>query len=102
MSLPSLNTACDLSPASSLNRSRLRRPSEPMPAATSTVPVQEIDVLRRTIRSLQARNDLLSALVELDPLHTIPEDTRLHIRTLELENIWLRKELERLQFHGNK
>ncbi|KAJ2115301.1 hypothetical protein IW146_002415 [Coemansia sp. RSA 922] len=102
MSLPSLNTACDLSPASSLNRSRLRRPSEPIPAATSTAPVQEIDVLRRTIRSLQARNDLLSALVELDPLHTIPEDTRLHIRTLELENIWLRKELERLQYHGNK
>ncbi|KAJ2887133.1 hypothetical protein H4R27_000163 [Coemansia aciculifera] len=99
MSLPLLNTASDLSPASSLSRRRLRRPSEPMPSAiaTSTTPVQEIDVLRRTIRSLQARNDLLSELVELDPLHTIPEDTRLHIRTLELENTWLRKELQRLQ-----
>ncbi|KAJ2447733.1 hypothetical protein GGF42_005367, partial [Coemansia sp. RSA 2424] len=105
MSLPSLNTASDLSPAASLNRRRNRRrqASEPAPlAAVSAVgPVQEIDVLRRTIRSLQARNDLLSEIVELDPTNAIPEATKLHIRTLELENIWLRKELQRLQYNNN-
>ncbi|KAJ2486243.1 hypothetical protein IWW37_005685 [Coemansia sp. RSA 2050] len=89
-----------VSPALNLSRRRLCRPSEaPTPLATATsmsAPVLEIDILRRTVRSLQAHNDLLSELVELDPLHAISEDTRLHIRTLELENIWLRKELERL------
>ncbi|KAJ1650824.1 hypothetical protein GGF38_005733, partial [Coemansia sp. RSA 25] len=66
MSLPSLNTVSDLSPAASLNRRRNRRrqASEPAPLApvSAVGPVQEIDVLRRTIRSLQARNDLLSEI----------------------------------------
>ncbi|KAJ2701534.1 hypothetical protein H4218_001366 [Coemansia sp. IMI 209128] len=100
VSPPVLKTASELSPALNFSRRRLRRPSEvsaPLPTAASmSAPVLEIDILRRTIRSLQARNDLLSELVELDPLHAISEDTRLHVRTLELENIWLRKELERL------
>ncbi|KAJ2747732.1 hypothetical protein GGI20_000202 [Coemansia sp. BCRC 34301] len=110
MSLPSLNTTSDLSPAASLNRRhrhqhhhhhhRLRRPSEPTPSAAVPEPVLEIDVLRRTIRSLQARNDLLGDIVGLDPMTSIPEATKLHIRTLELENIWLRKELQRVQ-HNN-
>ncbi|KAJ1962674.1 hypothetical protein GGI12_002505 [Dipsacomyces acuminosporus] len=62
---------------------------------------QEIEALKRTVRNLQSHNDMLTELAMRDPLEDIPEDARLHIRTIELENAWLRKELSQLKHSTN-
>ncbi|KAJ2785273.1 hypothetical protein H4R18_000597 [Coemansia javaensis] len=83
-SAPSL--PCDSPPR------RLRRPSESgghAPADHSS----EVERLRAALRVLQSRNEILSELVVRDPLEAVPESVRIHIRTIELENAWLRKEL---------
>ncbi|KAI9468554.1 hypothetical protein LPJ55_004974 [Coemansia sp. RSA 990] len=53
----------------------------------------EVEKLRQTVRLLESRNEMLTELVGQDP--AIPEDVRLHMRTIELENAWLRRELAR-------
>ncbi|KAJ2817996.1 hypothetical protein IWW50_005972 [Coemansia erecta] len=55
----------------------------------------EAERLRRTVRQLEARNDMLGELLARDPLDGVPEGVRVHMRTLELENAWLRRELAR-------
>ncbi|KAJ1892846.1 hypothetical protein LPJ81_005478 [Coemansia sp. IMI 209127] len=93
-----------------------RRPSEPMPSSSkaamlstastsalgkkpanhnrsSSVAEQEVEVLRRTIRILQSRNDMLSELVGFNPMDAVPDSVKTHIRTVELENVWLHREL---------
>ncbi|KAJ2716237.1 hypothetical protein H4R19_000764 [Coemansia spiralis] len=73
---------------------RLRRPSEPSPRSPAgDADGQEIDQLRWAVRILQSRNEMLSELVTRDPMEAVPEGVRLHIRTIELENAWLRREL---------
>ncbi|KAI9503138.1 hypothetical protein BX070DRAFT_143057 [Coemansia spiralis] len=62
----------------------------------SSIAEQEIEVLRHTIRILQSRNDMLSELVELNPVDAVPEHVKIHIRTIELENSWLRKHICKL------
>ncbi|KAJ2658038.1 hypothetical protein IWW48_004210 [Coemansia sp. RSA 1200] len=66
-------------------------------ASNASVAEQEVEVLRRTIRILQSRNDMLSELVALNPLDAVPDHVKTHIRTIELENVWLHKELGRLR-----
>lgn len=65
--------------------SRRRKPSE------STV-----DLLRCTVKSLQVRNDLLTELVKKDKELDVSESVGLRLRSLELENKWMRKELAKL------
>ncbi|KAJ1732277.1 hypothetical protein LPJ61_002124 [Coemansia biformis] len=77
---------------------RLRRPSEPGPRpptndADAHAYAHELDRLRWTIRILQSRNEMLSELVVRDPMEAVPESVRIHMRTIELENAWLRREL---------
>ncbi|KAJ1668748.1 hypothetical protein EV178_000011 [Coemansia sp. RSA 1646] len=99
-----------------------RRPSEPTPSSSkakakasavtpaaaasaekpansnsASVAEQEVEVLRRTIRILQSRNDMLSELVGLNPLDAVPDHVKTHIRTVELENAWLHRELSKLK-----
>ncbi|KAI8321756.1 hypothetical protein GQ54DRAFT_311477 [Martensiomyces pterosporus] len=61
----------------------------------------ELEALKRTVRSLQSHNDMLTELAMRDPLEDIPEEAKLHIRTIELENTWLRKELSQLKQRGH-
>ncbi|KAJ2504893.1 hypothetical protein GGI11_007193, partial [Coemansia sp. RSA 2049] len=63
----------------------------------ASIAEQEVEVLRRTIRILQSRNDMLSELVALNPLDAVPDHVKTHIRTIELENVWLHRELGRLR-----
>ncbi|KAJ2761247.1 hypothetical protein IWQ57_006101, partial [Coemansia nantahalensis] len=73
---------------------RLQHLPEPLPQPLAgDAAMQEIDRLRQMVRTLQLRNDMLSELVARDPMEAVPEEVRLHIRTIELENAWLRREL---------
>ncbi|KAJ2849807.1 hypothetical protein IWW36_002360 [Coemansia brasiliensis] len=61
--------------------------------ARETDNAAEVERLRQTVRLLESRNEMLTELVGQD--QAIPEGVRLHMRTIELENIWLRRELAR-------
>ncbi|KAJ2512148.1 hypothetical protein H4217_007034 [Coemansia sp. RSA 1939] len=65
--------------------------------SNASIAEQEVEVLRRTIRILQSRNDMLSELVALNPLDAVPDHVKTHIRTIELENVWLHRELGKLR-----
>ncbi|KAJ1951188.1 hypothetical protein EC988_004114, partial [Linderina pennispora] len=54
---------------------------------------KELQALKATVSVLQNQNDLLVELVKRDPIDDTPETVRLHMRTVELENQWLRREL---------
>ncbi|KAJ2801943.1 hypothetical protein H4R20_003469 [Coemansia guatemalensis] len=87
---PSRHLSASLPSLHAPHPARLRRPSEPIEAP------DELTRLRRAVGLLQSRNAMLSELVVRDPLEAVPEGVRIHIRTLELENAWLRKTLARL------
>ncbi|KAJ2719336.1 hypothetical protein GGI07_005275 [Coemansia sp. Benny D115] len=53
----------------------------------------ECEQLRRQVRGLQSQNELLAHLAAVDPLENVAESVRTRVRTLELENTWLRREL---------
>ncbi|KAJ2495245.1 hypothetical protein GGI11_008488, partial [Coemansia sp. RSA 2049] len=72
-------------------------PSSSASASNASIAEQEVEVLRRTIRILQSRNDMLSELVALNPLDAVPDHVKTHIRTIELENVWLHRELGKLR-----
>ncbi|KAJ2839557.1 hypothetical protein J3B02_006299, partial [Coemansia erecta] len=57
----------------------------------------ELAALKRTVRSLQLQNDVLSDLARVDPVDNVPESVRTQMRTLELENMWLKNELRRMR-----
>ncbi|KAJ2735436.1 hypothetical protein H4R23_002198 [Coemansia sp. Cherry 401B] len=57
----------------------------------------EAEQLRRAVRRLEARNELLAELLAADAPNAAPESLRLRLRTVELENTWLRGELARLR-----
>ncbi|KAJ1945412.1 hypothetical protein GGF37_001712 [Kickxella alabastrina] len=55
----------------------------------------DIDALRSRTRRLEAENDILVQLTTVDPMDSMPEGVKMRLRTLELENVWLRGELRR-------
>ncbi|KAJ2254005.1 hypothetical protein GGH98_002469, partial [Coemansia sp. RSA 454] len=57
----------------------------------------DVERLRRSVRLLEARNDMLSELLARDPMDGVPEGVRMHVRTLELENAWMRQQLAQLR-----
>ncbi|PIA17960.1 hypothetical protein COEREDRAFT_85824 [Coemansia reversa NRRL 1564] len=87
---PSHHLSASLPTLHAQHPTHLRRPSEPIEAS------DELTRLRRAVDFLQSRNTMLSELVMRDPLEAVPEGVRIHIRTLELENAWLRKSLARM------
>ncbi|KAJ2608063.1 hypothetical protein H4S08_004591 [Coemansia sp. RSA 1365] len=87
---PSHHLSASLPTLNAQHPTHLRRPSEPIEAS------DELTRLRRAVGLLQSRNAMLSELVVRDPLEAVPEGVRIHIRTLELENAWLRKSLARM------
>ncbi|KAJ1943009.1 hypothetical protein FBU59_003033 [Linderina macrospora] len=54
---------------------------------------QELQALKATVSVLQNQNEVLVELVKRDPIDDTPEAVRMHLRTVELENQWLRREL---------
>ncbi|KAJ2230128.1 hypothetical protein GGF40_001337 [Coemansia sp. RSA 1286] len=112
-SMPALSAA---KPAASR---RLRRPSEPVrpswwsPMSPQSSPAAadaeysrrlqlELAALKRSVRSLQLQNDVLSELASVDPVDNVPDAVRTRMRTLELENLWLKNELRRMHADRSK
>ncbi|KAJ2482508.1 hypothetical protein IWW56_001024 [Coemansia sp. RSA 2131] len=57
----------------------------------------DVERLKRSVRLLEARNDMLNELLARDPMDGVPEGVRMHVRTLELENAWMRQQLAQLR-----
>ncbi|KAJ1722896.1 hypothetical protein LPJ53_002726 [Coemansia erecta] len=60
--------------------------------------VAEVVALKRTVRTLRLQNEVLEEMARVDQLG-VPESVATRMRTLELENRWLRNELSRLRAH---
>ncbi|KAJ2782780.1 hypothetical protein GGI15_002800 [Coemansia interrupta] len=58
--------------------------------------VAEVVALKRTVRTLRLQNDVLAEVARKD-CEDVPESVATRMRTLELENRWLRNELSRLR-----